>query len=249
MNEMELMMYLHLNNNRQGPGDENATKLALQLAQIDTTQPFRVADIGCGTGAQTVTLAKLLKGEIIAVDIFDTFLQKMKERIYRQNLQTNISMLAASMDDLPFQKEEFDIIWSEGAVYNIGFRKGITYWKNFLKKGGILAVSELSWITNSRPKPLEDFWLNEYPEVSTASEKIKVLEDAGYKVLGHFILPENCWTENYYIPLLKSHDNFIRKFGHISLAHKIVETDRQEMEFYSKYKEYYSYGFYIARKI
>lgn len=96
---------------------------------------------------------------------------------------------------------------------------------------------------------MEDFWLNEYPEVSTASEKIKVLEDAGYKVLGHFILPENCWTENYYIPLLKSHDNFIRKFGHISLAHKIVETDRQEMEFYSKYKEYYSYGFYIARKI
>ncbi len=249
MNEMELMMHLHLNNNRQGPGDENATKLALQLAQIDTTQPFRVADIGCGTGAQTVTLAKLLKGEIIAVDIFDTFLQKMKERIYRQNLQANISMLAASMDDLPFQKEEFDIIWSEGAVYNIGFRKGITYWKNFLKKGGILAVSELSWITNSRPKPLEDFWLNEYPEISTASEKIKVLEDAGYKVLGHFILPENCWTENYYIPLLKSHDNFIRKFGHISLAHKIVETDRQEMEFYSKYKEYYSYGFYIARKI
>lgn len=134
MNEMELMMHLHLNNNRQGPGDENATKLALQLAQIDTTQPFRVADIGCGTGAQTVTLAKLLKGEIIAVDIFDTFLQKMKERIYRQNLQANISMLAASMDDLPFQKEEFDIIWSEGAVYNIGFRKGITYWKNFLKK-------------------------------------------------------------------------------------------------------------------
>ena len=53
------------------------------------------------------------------------------------------------MDDLPFEREEFDIVWSEGAVYNMGFRKGVNYWKDFIKDGGILAVTELSWITEN----------------------------------------------------------------------------------------------------
>ena len=30
------------------------------------------------------------------------------------------------MDALPFENEELDLIWSEGAIYNIGFEKGVT---------------------------------------------------------------------------------------------------------------------------
>ena len=85
--------------------------------------------------------------------------------------------------------------------------------------------------------------------MDTASGKIKILENAGYKVLGHFMLPENCWIDNYYEPLLKSHPHFIKRFGHYDTAHKIVATDLQEVEFYQKYKDYYSYGFYIAQKL
>lgn len=84
--------------------------------------------------------------------------------------------------------------------------------------------------------------------MDTASGKIKVLEDAGYKVLGHFMLSENCWMENYYEPLLQSHPRFLKEFGNCDKAHKIVATDLQEIEFYQKYKDYYSYGFYIAQK-
>lgn len=249
MNEMELMQYLHLNNNRQGPGSEETTNLALKLCNIDKSKALKIADIGCGTGAQTITLAKALKGEIIAVDLFDTFLEKLKERIQNENLTASISTLAASMDKLPFKKEEFDMIWSEGAVYNIGFKNGITYWKDFLKTGGFLAVSELSWITNERPAELEEFWNKEYSEVDTISGKIKILEEAGYKVIGHFILPEICWIENYYTPLLNSHNTFIEKFKQIATAHEIVALDKQEADFYNKYKCYYSYGFFIAQKI
>lgn len=249
MNEMELMMHLHRNNKRQGPGSEEATNLAITLSQIDKNQPYRIADIGCGTGAQTITLAKTLKGEIVAVDLFKEFLKRLKENAMEKGLDTSIKTLAASMDNLPFEKEEFDIIWSEGAVYNMGFKNGINYWKTFLKKGGILAVSELSWLTNTRPAELENFWNSEYPEMDTASGKIRILENAGYKVLGHFILPDNCWLDNYYNPLIKSHSNFLKQFGDVDIAHRIVETDKKEVEFYQRYKDYYSYGFYIAQKI
>ena len=114
-----------------------------------------------------MSLAKTLKGDIIAVDLFEEFLEKLKENSAKENTTANIKTLSASMDKLPFEKEELDIIWSEGAVYNIGFKNGINYWKEFLKPGGILAVSELSWTTNCRPKGLEDFWTGEYAEMET----------------------------------------------------------------------------------
>ncbi len=86
-----------------------------------------------------MSLAKTLKGDIIAVDLFEEFLEKLKENSAKENTTANIKTLSASMDKLPFEKEELDIIWSEGAVYNIGFKNGINYWKEFLKPGGILA--------------------------------------------------------------------------------------------------------------
>ncbi|WP_337956477.1 class I SAM-dependent methyltransferase, partial [Butyricimonas sp. An62] len=198
MNEFELMVHLHRNNKRQGPGSDESTNLAITLAKIDREKSYRIADIGCGTGAQTMSLAKTLKGDIIAVDLFEEFLEKLKENSAKENTTANIKTLSASMDKLPFEKEELDIIWSEGAVYNIGFKNGINYWKEFLKPGGILAVSELSWTTNCRPKGLEDFWTGEYAEMDTIAGKIRVLEEAGYKVLGHFILSDDCWLDNYY---------------------------------------------------
>ena len=183
------------------------------------------------------------------VYLFEEFLEKLKENSAKENTTANIKTLSASMDKLPFEKEELDIIWSEGAVYNIGFKNGINYWKEFLKPGGILAVSELSWTTNCRPKGLEDFWTGEYAEMDTIAGKIRVLEEAGYKVLGHFILSDDCWLDNYYNPLLNSHKAFMDKFGNNETAEMIVERDIQEADFYKKYKNYYSYGFYIAQKL
>lgn len=246
---MELMMHLHLNNKRQGPGSEEATNLALNLAGVDKQKKYKIADIGCGTGAQTLTLAKALQGEIVAVDLFDEFLKKLEERFEKEEVVASVRTLSASMDNLPFAEEEFDMIWSEGAVYNMGFENGVNYWKGFLKKGGILAVSELSWLTGERPSELEEFWVGEYAEMAPVSEKIRILENAGYKVLGHFILPDECWLENYYNPLLASHAGFLSQYGDMEAARQIVETDRSEVAFYQKYKDYYSYGFYIAQKL
>lgn len=168
---MELMMHLHLNNERQGPGSEATTLLALQLAQIDRNRSYKIADIGCGTGAQTLTLAQSLQGEILAVDLFPEFLTKLEERQQSQTLTASVTPICASMDQLPFEAGTLDLIWSEGAVYNMGFQKGVTYWKDFLKSGGLLAVSEISWTTSQRPKELEEFWNGEYPKWIPLQEK------------------------------------------------------------------------------
>ena len=249
MNAMGLRIRLHINNQRQGPGSDAMTRLALTLAGVDRNKAYKIADIGCGTGAQTVVLAKALKGEIAAVDLSEAFLEKLRERTRNETFAASIKTLAASMDKLPFGRNELDIIWSEGAVYNIGFKSGVSYWRRFLKKGGILAVSELSWIANRRPGEIEEFWNREYREMDAISGNVRTLEASGYRVLAHFILPDSCWLENYYNPLLKRHREFMDRFAGVGEARRIVEAERQEARFYRKYKKYYGYCFYIAQKI
>jgi hypothetical protein len=153
------------------------------------------------------------------------------------------------MTDLPFDKEEFDIIWSEGAIYIMGFDAGIKKWKYFLKTGGYIVVSEITWITNSRPNEIEEHWNNEYPEIDTASNKIKILEINGFSPVGYFILPEDSWIENYYKPLEERFDDFLKKHDNSEIAKNIVDIEREEIRKYKKYKDYLSYGFYIAKKL
>ena len=92
-----------------------------------------------------MSLAKTLKGDIIAVDLFEEFLEKLKENSAKENTTANIKTLSASMDKLPFEKEELDIIWSEGAVYNISNRE--VYWL-FQSCHGQQTVARKDWKTS-----------------------------------------------------------------------------------------------------
>ena len=66
--------------------------------------------------------------------------------------------------------------------------------------------------------------------------------------LGYFILPESSWMENYYNPLKERLQDFLKRHHHSDLAQKIVNETLREIDLYVKYKEYYSYGFYIAQR-
>ncbi len=248
MTETELIIDLHKNSFRQGPGSEEDTLRALGFLDLPTDQDLKVADIGCGSGGQTITLAKTLNGQITAVDLFPEFLDELNEKSQKLGLTDKIVTLKKSMDDLSFQKDEFDLIWSEGAIYNIGFEKGLKKWKDFLKVGGYLVVSEITWITAARPKEIEEFWTKEYPEIDIASKKIKLLENNGLTLAGYFYLSQNSWIENYYNPMHGRFEAFLKRNHNSELARKVVDDNKAEIELYMKFKDYYSYGFYIARK-
>lgn len=248
MTELELIIDLHKNSERQGPGSENDTLKALDFLNLSTDQNLKIADIGCGAGGQTISLAKNLNGLIIAVDLFPEFLNELNEKSQKLGLAEKIATLEKSMDDLPFKKGELDLIWSEGAIYNIGFENGLKKWKDYLKVGGYLAVSEITWITQSRPKEIEEFWKSEYPEVDTASNKIKQLESNGYSLVGYFYLSQDSWIETYYKPLQARFAKFLNRNNNSELARKVVEDNQAEIDLYLKFKDYYSYGFYIVRK-
>ena len=248
MNELDLIIDLHRFNERQGPGSQEDTLRALQFCDLLDSDNLRIADIGSGTGAQTLTLAQHLKGKITAIDLFDEFLNDLEKRKSNQQLGCEIEVLQASMDELPFEAESLDLIWSEGAIYNIGFEKGANYWNQFIKPEGYLAVSEITWITNHRPNEIDEFWKSEYPEIATASEKIRILETAGYSLRGYFKLSESSWIDSYYQQLSDQFEAFLQRHENSKEANEIEEESKREIELYQTFKQYYSYGFYVAQK-
>ena len=248
MTTLELIVDLHKDLERQGPGSTEDTLRALSFLSLPKDQPLKIADLGCGSGAQTLVLAQHLKAQITAVDLFPAFLETLQFRATRLGLQDQIQPLEGSMDDLPFGPETLDVIWSEGAIYNMGFENGIQQWRPYLKTGGFMALSEITWLTPTRPKAIEDFWTQAYPEIDRASQKIKLLEDHGCSLVGYFYLDPNSWLQHYYHPLAAQFDAFLNQHQHTETARQIVTEHQMEIDLYQQFKAYYSYGFYLAQK-
>jgi SAM-dependent methyltransferase len=248
MNDVALLADLHRRQGRQGPGGDAETHLAITLAGLSRARSLKIADIGCGTGASTFVLARTLDADITAVDLLPEFLEDLRQRADEEELGGRIATLCASMNDLPFEPASLDVIWSEGAIYNIGFETGIQAWRRFLKPGGILAVSELTWLSNERPDELDEHWAKEYPEVATASAKLGVLEAHGYSPIGYFALSERCWMDNYYLPLREQLDAFLARHDNSDAVRAIVASERAEMSLYERFSAFVSYGYYVARR-
>lgn len=249
MNKMELLVDFHKDGPRQGPGSEEATVQALSLLPFPGGEALQIADIGCGTGAQTLTLARHTRGQVTAVDLFPEFTEALADHAEAAGLQGRIRTLNASMDALPFSDQQFDLIWSEGAIYIMGFENGLNAWRPFLKPHGCLAVSELTWTSAARPAEPAAFWEKEYPEMGSIGGKIKTCEQCGYQALAHFILPASCWMDNYYKPMEDRFDAFLKRHSHSAAATAQVENDRNEIAMYRKYGQYYGYVFYILQRI
>jgi SAM-dependent methyltransferase len=246
VDNLKLLVDLHVAAERQGPGDVAETLRAIELSGLLERRGMRIADVGCGTGASTLVLAANLDAEVIAVDLLSDFLDVLRQRVAREGLGERLSAVNASMDSLPFKPHSLDAIWSEGAIYNIGFENGVRQWRQYIRPGGILAVSELTWLTANRPAELETHWCARYPEVGMASAKLSVLERNGFAPLGYFVLPEHCWLENYYRPLQQRFPAFLAQYKSSDAA-ALVAEEEVEISLYERYREFVSYGFYIAR--
>jgi len=245
--DMNILYEYFSNVERQGPGSPEITLKALSF--IDgLTEKSKVADVGCGTGGQTMVLAQNIPCEIIGVDIWSDFINKFNQNAKNKNLQDRIKGVVGNMENLPFQEEELDLIWTEGSIYNIGFERGLNEWRKFLKQGGYIAITENTWFTEERPAEIQEFWQEAYSEIDTISNKVAQMQKAGYLPIATFVVPETCWTD-YYSATQATQESFMKKHNGNKAAEEFIDSERYEAELYYKYKAYYGYVFYIGKKI
>jgi ubiquinone/menaquinone biosynthesis C-methylase UbiE len=233
---------------RQGPGSTEMTKKALSFVN-SLNENSVIADIGSGTGEQTRVIAENTPArQIIGVDLFPTFIDLFNKNSKELGLQDRVKGIVESMDNLSFDNEQLDLMWSEGAIYNIGFENGLRLWNKFIKPGGYVAVTEVSWFTEKRPDEITEFWNDAYPGIDTIPNKVAQMQNAGYIPVASFILPEECWTTNFHIPQEPVQEEFLKLNAGNKEAEGFIANQRHEARLYKKYKDYYSYVFYIGRK-
>ena len=152
------------------------------------------------------------------------------------------------MEALDFPDETFDLLWSEGAIYIMGFENGLRQWRPMLKKGGYLAVSEISWLTQSPPDEAHEFWGNECPDMTDIESNLKTIAGCGYAIVDHFVLPEEAWWQGYSNALQQNIMAFRKRYADNRAALEICDATEREMDIYRRYSNAYGYVFYIMKR-
>ncbi len=244
--DMSIFFDIHKDLPRQGPGSDASTRRAFEMIPDLPLSP-RILDIGCGPGMQTLELARISGGHITATDIHQPFLDQLAESVRAEGLSDRIEIINASMFDLPFEDESFDLIWCEGAIFFIGVPEGLKQWKRLLKPGGFLAFTESAWIRPDPPKEVRDFW-QIYPALTDIAGNLEIIRDAGYESIGHFVLPASDWWDHYYVLVEKRMPEMRAKYAGDASAQPTLDFTDLEIDIHRKYSDWYSYVFFVLRK-
>jgi len=232
---------------RQGPGDEKSTKRAFEKLTGLPEHP-EILHVGCGTGGQTLILARLSSGNITALDNHTPFVDKLKRNARRYGYADRIHCVVGDMNSMNFPKGSFDAIWCEGAAFVMGFSNALKAWRPLLRPRGYLAVSELVWFKKRAPKEIKGFFAQVYPDIKHYKDIYPVIESSGYKMIDYFPLPGESWWTHYYTPAEKKLVALRRKYKGNQDAQAIFDSFQLEIDTHRKYADYYGYGFYIMRK-
>jgi ubiquinone/menaquinone biosynthesis C-methylase UbiE len=197
---------------------------------------------------QTIELARISKGTIIALDNHQTFLDLLVKQAKKQKIEEKIIPKNISMLDMDFEAGTFDIIWSEGALYFMGFQDGLRRCHQLLKDKGYLAVTELVYTISHLPEPVVEYFKSEYPDIKNIGENINIIKKEGFNLISNFTLPESAWMDNYYLPMENELPRLINKYQGNEVAMAILEGFRSEADFYRKYSNYYGYEFFVMQK-
>lgn len=234
---------------RQGPGDRQSTERALGLLP-PLTSHHRILDIGCGSGAQTVDLARATAARIVAVDLHEAFVTQLVKRAADQGLGARIQAQVGDMNDLAFPDGSFDVLWCEGAIVIVAgsFSKGLATWRRLLVPGGHMVVSELCWLRDDPPTEVKAFFEAEGADVTDMDARRKAIADNGYRLVGDFVLPSVGWWENYYVPLGAALERFRLAHAGNDEALEVAARSQYELDLYRRYQEHFGYGFFVMQR-
>lgn len=189
-----------------GPGDSATTRSLVERLRPDLPSGARVADFGCGVGASALVLAECLpEARVLALDSHAPFIARLETTAGARRLGQRISAVVADMADPPPLDGvlgEFDLIWSESAIYSVGRANAFAYWRPLLRPNGWLVFSDIVWQREpaTRSDKASEFWAKEYPDITTAAEVADELTAAGFAPLDPVSSSRKVWS-NYYEPL------------------------------------------------
>ena len=242
--QIAALIDLHRGLKRQGPGDEAFSRQILSLLP-QFSQPPKIADLGSGTGAGTFLLIEWFNTRVCAVDFSQDFLDELEAHAEARGLQDRVQTVQGDMGNLNWTPASIDLLWSEGAAYNLTFAGALGTWRPLLTKGGVAVISEISWFSENIPAPVWNYWKNAYPAISTEAENSEKAAAAGFEVLGVHRLPSSAWWENYYNPLKEKIASIKANADEVMAS--VIQDVEAEMALFQRYSDTYGYSFYVLQ--
>jgi SAM-dependent methyltransferase len=226
------------------PGDDS---LSLYILRSLPRHHFEVVvDAGCGAGRQTIVLAKELGTTVQAVDSYQPFLNQLKQRAKEKGLLHLVQMHCMDMKDIPSAFPTIDLLWAEGAAYNIGFANALTIWAKAIKPNRFAVVSELCWLREQIPDAVREFFQSGYPEMQSVPRNIAIAEEAGYKIFNTYTLPREAWVKDYY-DVLEPRAKSLVNHPDIAVRDFALET-LKEIKAFEISEDSYGYVFYLLQR-
>jgi trans-aconitate methyltransferase len=227
-----------------GPGGDEHTSHVLRMLPQRRVQ--LVVDAGCGTGRQTLVLARELKAVVHAVDTYEPFLVALRRRAQQQQLDRFVQTHHLDMKNIPDVFQDIDLLWSEGSAYNIGFVTALETWRAAIADRGLAVVSELSWLTGEAPQTVKEFFDSCYPAMQAVKRNATAVEEAGYRLLATHTLPPEAWIEGYY-DVLAPRAKHLLDHPEPSVRELAAETVK-EIEVFNSSDNSYGYVFYVLQR-
>ena len=232
---------------RQGPGNRACAARALSLCRELPASPA-ILDLGCGVGAQTLHLAELTTGSIVAIDSHAPSIERLKGTLAERGLSQRVQAVVGDMADPGQPPESFDLIWSEGALYNIGIDTALRICYGLLHPGGHLAFTDAVWRKADPPPEIKEGFDLEYPTMGRVDDVLATIESRGFEPLGHFTLPDEAWWSDFYTPMQDRIEELRGKYADDAEALAVLEDLAQEPEMHRRYSDFYAYEFFVVRR-
>lgn len=232
---------------RQGPGNRACAAGAIGLCRGLPASPA-VLDLGCGVGGQTLHLAELLPGPIVAIDSHAPSIERLGNTLAERGLSGRVRALVGDMARLELPSESFDLIWSEGALYNIGIAKALSICLGLLRPGGYLAFTDAVWRKDNPPPGVKALFDQDYPDMGRVEDILSMLENGGFERIGHFTLPDEAWWIDFYMPMEQRIEELREKYTGDAEAATILDQLAEEPEMHRRHSDFYAYEFFIARR-
>ncbi|MGC9333059.1 MAG: class I SAM-dependent methyltransferase [Anaerolineae bacterium] len=244
--ETDIRRELHGELSRGSPARLAFTRKAFQMLP-ELGNP-RILDVGCGQGGPTLELARLSGGQVTGLDIDQAALDELVRRAGQEGLSGRIQVVQGSMLDMEFADESFDVIWSEGSMWVVGFERALGEWRRSIRPRGFLVVHEMAWLRPDPPSEIRSCWQLAYPGIRTASEYVEQVPEYGYDLLGHFALPEDFWLVDYFVPMVARIGELRKKHLEDQAEQSALDQEQRAADLYKKYCKWYGSMFLVMQR-